>query len=72
MLPLLDLHGLRRLDFHTSVLEVSEKKISINYNEVSNYSSFYNPLKLHCVLVTFIRILGVGKKKMYFRDPSVT
>lgn len=26
MLPLLDLHGVRRLDFHTSVVEVNIKK----------------------------------------------
>jgi len=30
MLPLLDLHGVRRLDFHTSVLEVCAGVLKIN------------------------------------------
>jgi hypothetical protein len=30
MLPLLDLHGVRRLDFHTSVLEVCAKLLRNN------------------------------------------
>lgn len=34
MLPLLDLHGIRRLDFHTSVLEELREKLIAHINEI--------------------------------------
>lgn len=34
MLPLLDLHGVRRLDFHTSVLEELRDKLVVHINEL--------------------------------------
>lgn len=34
MLPLLDLHGVRRLDFHTSVLEELREKLISHINEI--------------------------------------
>lgn len=34
MLPLLDLHGVRRLDFHTSVLEELREKLVSHINEL--------------------------------------
>lgn len=34
MLPLLDLHGVRRLDFHTSVLEELRDKLVSHINEL--------------------------------------
>jgi len=34
MLPLLDLHGVRRLDFHTSLMEELRDKLIAHINEM--------------------------------------
>lgn len=46
MLPLLDLHGVRRLDFHTSVLEELRDKLIAHINEVGSKEGKENDKKL--------------------------
>lgn len=43
MLPLLDLHGVARLEFHTSILEVSEVISSeLVYLQCISYKNFFS------------------------------
>ncbi|XP_039279507.1 negative elongation factor B isoform X2 [Nilaparvata lugens] len=46
MLPLLDLHGVRRLDFHTSVLEELRDRLVAHINEIGQKEGKENERKL--------------------------
>ncbi|KXJ80419.1 hypothetical protein RP20_CCG025132 [Aedes albopictus] len=59
MLPLLDLHGVRRLDFHTSVLEELRDKLIAHINEVGAKEGRERDRKLKELLVKSFPVVRV-------------
>uniref|UniRef100_A0A182JZV3 Negative elongation factor B n=1 Tax=Anopheles christyi TaxID=43041 RepID=A0A182JZV3_9DIPT len=59
MLPLLDLHGVRRLDFHTSVLEELRDKLIAHINELGAKEGRQRDLKLKELLVKSFPVVRV-------------
>lgn len=59
MLPLLDLHGVRRLDFHTSVLEELRDKLISHINEVGGKEGKENDKKLKELLSKSFAVVRV-------------
>lgn len=59
MLPLLDLHGVRRLDFHTSVLEELRDKLVAHINEVGAKEGRERDKKLKELLVKSFPVVRV-------------
>ncbi|XP_044732332.1 negative elongation factor B [Chrysoperla carnea] len=62
MLPLLDLHGVRRLDFHTSVLEELREKLIAHINEIGQREGREKERKLKDLLAKsfpFVRVKGL-------------
>lgn len=59
MLPLLDLHGVRRLDFHTSVLEELRDKLVLHINELGSKESKENDKKLKELLQKSFAVVRV-------------
>ncbi|XP_050080396.1 negative elongation factor B isoform X1 [Anopheles maculipalpis] len=59
MLPLLDLHGVRRLDFHTSVLEELRDKLIAHINELGAKEGRQRDAKLKELLVKSFPVVRV-------------
>lgn len=62
MLPLLDLHGVRRLDFHTSVLEELREKLVSHINEIGQREGREKERKMKDLLAKsfpFVRVKGL-------------
>lgn len=59
MLPLLDLHGVRRLDFHTSVLEELREKLVAHINELGNKEGRERDKKLKELLTKSFPVVRV-------------
>ncbi|XP_013137023.1 PREDICTED: negative elongation factor B [Papilio polytes] len=59
MLPLLDLHGVRRLDFHTSVLEELRDKLIVHINELGSKEGKENDKKLKDLLAKSFAIVRI-------------
>lgn len=59
MLPLLDLHGVRRLDFHTSVLEELRDKLVVRINELGATEGRERDKKLKDLLVKSFPVVRV-------------
>lgn len=59
MLPLLDLHGVRRLDFHTSVLEELRDKLVSHINEVGQTEGRERDKKLKELLIKSFPLVKV-------------
>lgn len=59
MLPLLDLHGVRRLDFHTSVLEELRDKLVQHINELGSKGSRERDKKLKELLAKSFPVVRV-------------
>uniref|UniRef100_U5EZ47 Putative negative elongation factor b n=1 Tax=Corethrella appendiculata TaxID=1370023 RepID=U5EZ47_9DIPT len=59
MLPLLDLHGVRRLDFHTSVLEELREKLIAHINELGQKEGRERDKKLKELLVKSFPVVRV-------------
>lgn len=59
MLPLLDLHGVRRLDFHTSVLEELRDKLIAHINEPVGKDGKESDKKLKELLSKSFSVVGV-------------
>ncbi|XP_072942529.1 negative elongation factor B [Epargyreus clarus] len=59
MLPLLDLHGVRRLDFHTSVLEELRDKLIAHINEVGAKEGKEHDKKLKELLLKSFPVVRV-------------
>lgn len=59
MLPLLDLHGVRRLDFHTSVLEELREKLVSRINELGSKEGRERDKKLKELLIKSFPVVRV-------------
>ncbi|KAK4877719.1 hypothetical protein RN001_010225 [Aquatica leii] len=59
MLPLLDLHGVRRLDFHTSVVEELREKLTAHINEIGQKEGKERDRKLKELLVKSFPVVKV-------------
>ncbi|RZF34663.1 hypothetical protein LSTR_LSTR010828 [Laodelphax striatellus] len=59
MLPLLDLHGVRRLDFHTSVLEELRDRLVAHINEIGQKEGKENERKLKEMLAKSFALVKV-------------
>lgn len=59
MLPLLDLHGVRRLDFHTSVVEELREKLITHINEIGAKTGPERDKKLNELLIKSFPVVKV-------------
>lgn len=59
MLPLLDLHGVRRLDFHTSVVEELREKLTTHINEIGQKEGKERDKKLKELLTKSFPVVKV-------------
>ncbi|XP_077293732.1 negative elongation factor B [Arctopsyche grandis] len=59
MLPLLDLHGVRRLDFHTSVMEELRDKLIAHINDIGAKEGKDRDKKLKELLLRSFSVVGV-------------
>ncbi|SPP78350.1 blast:Negative elongation factor B [Drosophila guanche] len=64
MLPLLDLHGVRRLDFHTSHMEELRDKLIAHINELGKKEPFERKKKLTQLLVKSFPVVRIKSLRL--------